>query len=326
MRAFYDTLMVMEKAHSPKNPEIQERSEYKLLTAENYLDLITNRQGVMATETIARGDSEGMRAKYVYNTERLIDTIRHGFADEGGPQHDSADTVFYLDKSARPVYWLTDAMWEVFPEDGAQKPDTHFLNLHANEGPAGGRPTREEMIRQVEEGVYDTYIATMRQVYPDMAGKNLLVIDEVSVSGSTEELAYQIFRRAFPDAHIKSAAWMQAGRREDRRGNTYPAEIPVWYKKTSDSGRGVSGVNPQKSLSSDSSAQRAGAEILSTRPDTPDLEAGQLRREIRQMARDVLSGKQSIIPAHDVDDTRYAEFKIRSVGDSALTEKRSLFS
>jgi hypothetical protein len=315
----------MEKAPHPASAEIQKHTEYKLLTAENYLHLVTDRQGVVPTETIASGDSEGMRAKYVQNTERLIDKIRHGFADEGGPQHDSADVVFYLDKSARPVYWLTDAMWEVFPEDGAEKPDTHFLNLHANEGPGGGRPSREDMIRQVQEGVFDSYIATMQEVYPDMSDKNLLVVDEVSVSGSTEELAYQIFRRAFPDAHIKSAAWMQAGRREDRQGNSFPTEIPVWYKKSSDSGRGVSGVDPEKSLASTSSTQRAGAEILSTRPDEPDLEALQLRKEIRQMAKDVLSGEQTIIPAGDIDDSRYEKLRIRSVGDVA-PQKRPLFT
>jgi hypothetical protein len=321
----YVTLMLMEKGPSPASAEKEKRIEFKLLTAENYLDMITKRQQVVATDTIARGDSEGMRAKYVQNTERLIDRIRHGFADESGPGHDSADVVFYLDKSARPVYWLTDAMWEVFPEEGAKKPDTHFLNLHANEGPGGGRPTREQMIRQVQEGIFDSYIETMKQVYPDMAGKNLLVVDEVSVSGSTEELAYQIFRRAFPDAHIKSAAWMQAGRREDRYGNSYPSEIPVWYKKSSDSGRGVSGINPEKSSLSGSAAQRAGAEILSTRPDTPDLESLQLRKEIRQMAQDVLSGEQSIIPEHDPDSARYGSMRIRSVG-GAKPEGLPLFS
>lgn len=321
---FCDTLMVMEKRSNPNPAEKESSSEYRLLTAENYLHLITDREGVVPTETIARRDSEGMRAKYIQNTERLIDRIRHGFADEGGPEHDSADVVFYLDKSARPVYWLADAMWEVFPEEGAEKPDTHFLNLHANEGPGGGRPTREQMIRQVQEGIFDSYIETMKQVYPDMAGKNLLVVDEVSVSGSTEELAYQIFRRAFPDAHIKSAAWMQAGRREDRYGNSYPSEIPVWYKKSSDSGRGVAGINLIKSAQSGSSTQRLGAEVLSTRPDAPDLEALQLRKEIRQMAKDVLSGRQSIIPAHDPDSPRYESMRIRSVGGES--ERRSLFS
>lgn len=308
----------MEQSPQPSSPEMERHTEYKLLTTENYLELITDRQGVMPTDTIARGDSEGMRAKYVENTEKLIDVIRHGFANEGGPEHDSADVVFYLDKSARPVYWLTDALWDAFTDKRATpRPATHFLNLHAQEGPAGGRPTREDMIREVEAGIYDGYIATMRDVYPDMADKNLLVVDEVSVSGSTEELAYQIFRRAFPDAHIKSAAWMQAGKREDRQGNSYPTEIPVWYKKSSDSGRGVSGVNLEKSQLSGSSVQREGAEILSTRPDKPDLESLQLRKEIRQLARDVVSGDQPIIPVHMDDLERYEGMQIRSVNHTS---------
>jgi hypothetical protein len=314
----------MEKEIQPPSPEQEKSSEYKLLTAENYIDLITDRQGVMPTDTIARGDSEGMRAKYVENTERLLDTIRHGFADEGGPEHDHADVVFYLDKSARPVSWLVREFWQVFSDTNTPEPQTHFLNLHANESPGGARPSREDMIKLVQEGNFDSYISAMREVYPDMAGKNLLVVDEVSVSGSTEELAYQIFRRAFPDAHIKSAAWMQAGKREDRRGNSYPTEIPVWYKKTSDSGRGVSGINPEKSHDSISSTQRAGADILSTRPDEPDLEAVQLRREIRQMAKDVLSGRQGIIPVDMDDDAKYQGMRIRSVQVSS--DRRTLFS
>lgn len=315
----------MERAPQPNSPEMQQRVEYKLLTTKNYLEMITDRESVMPTDTIARGDNEGMRAKYVENTEKLLDVIRHGFANESGPQHDSADVVFYLDKSARPVYWLTDAFWDVFPDEKVpERPATYFLNLHAQEGPGGGRPAREDMIREVQEGIYDDYIASMQEVYPDMEGKNLLVVDEVSVSGSTEELAYQIFRRAFPGAHIKSAAWMQAGKREDRKGNSYPTEIPVWYKKNSDAGRAVAGVDPEKSLASGSSAQRAGADILSTRPDVPDLEAAQLRKEIRQMAADVKSGEQPIIPSHDVDDSRYEGMRIRSVDSSS--EARPLFS
>ncbi len=315
----------MERLQS--SPESFRHSEYKLLTAENYLDLITERQGVQPTDTIARGDSEGMRAKYIENTERLLDTIRTGFQGESGSDHAYADAVFYLDKSARPVSWLVRGFWQVFPpEHNEPEPDTHYVNLHAQEGEAGSRPEPIDMRHMVEDGVYDRYIQTMQEVFPEMAGKNILVVDEVSVSGSTEELAYQIFRRAFPDAHIKSAAWMQAGKRQDRQGNSYPTEIPVWYKKTSDSGRGVSSIRPELSSESQSAAQRSGAEILSTRPDEPDIEAAQLRREIQQLAHDVVDGHQSIIPAHDPDAPRYEGKKIRQVEQRSAEQPRSLFS
>lgn len=310
--------------YGPTSPELDEATNYQILTADNYLDVITDRQGVRPTETITRGDSEGMRAAYVRNTEELLDKMRAGFADEEG-RSPAADMVFYLDKSARPVQWLTDAFWDVFPPENDQiKPNSFFLNLHAAEGPGGGRPSVDGVRAAVEEGGFDRYIAAMREVYPDMADKNILVVDEVSVSGATEELAYQIFRRAFPEAHIKSAAWMQAGKRLDRVGNSYPGEIPVWYKKDSDAGRGIAPIDVEKSLASSSSTQRAGADILSTRPETPDLEAAQLRKEIKQLAHDVQAGRQPIIPAHDIDDPRYDSLSIRQTRTD--TPPRPLFN
>lgn len=300
----------MERAEltSEKAPDY----EYKFLTTAKYLDLISAREGVQPTETIMQGDNEGMRAKYVQNTEVLIDKIRSSFEGVDGVDHPQADVVFYLDKSARPVSWLVDAFWQVFPSDtNLPKPQTFFTNLHANEGPGGARPSLEEIQEQVEKGEFDSYIETMKQVYPDMAGKNVLVVDEVSVSGSTEELAYLIFRRAFPEAHIKSAAWMQAGKRIDRAGNVFPRELPVWYRKDSFHGRGVGNVDIESSRSSSSSTQQIGAEVLSTRLDEPDLEALQLRREIKQLAQDVRSGEQSIIPYGELSDPRYQGLKIR---------------
>lgn len=317
-------LMNMEK-YQPK-PEALDESNYNILTTKNYLEAITERQGVKPTETMARGDSEGMRASYINYTEKLIDAIRHGFSKETGSDHDIADVVFYLDKSARPVAWLTGAFWDIFAEDGniPPKPATKFINLHAQEGPGGSRPEPSDIAQQVKDGDYDTYIDSMREVFADMAGKNILVVDEVSVSGSTQELAYQIFQRAFPESHIRSIAWMQAGKRQDKQGNTFPVEIPVWYKKDSSAGRGVTDVDAQQSALSPSSAQRLGADILSTTPDEPDLEAVQLRREIKQLAIDVKVGRQPIIPARDIDDSRYDNLTFRQVKDQPT--KRSLFS
>lgn len=312
-----------EQTHSPEH---QSHTSYQILTTDNYLHVITDRQGVKPTETMERGDSEGMRASYIKNTEKLIDTIRHGFSTETAAEHDNADIVFYLDKSARPVAWLTDSFWDVFADRGniPPKPATKFINLHAQEGPGGSRPDPSDIAQQVKDGDYDTYIDSMREVFADMAGKNILVVDEVSVSGSTQELAYQIFQRAFPESHIRSIAWMQAGKRQDKQGNTFPVEIPVWYKKDSSAGRGVTDVDAQQSALSPSSAQRLGADILSTTPDEPDLEAVQLRREIKQLAIDVKVGRQPIIPARDIDDSRYDNLTFRQVKDQPT--KRSLFS
>lgn len=301
---------------APHNPEHQSQSEYKILDTDRYLEVVTHEQGVIPTETVRTGDNEGMRAKYIMRTEQLIDTIEHGFErinEAGEIEPAAADAVFYLDKSARPVQWLVSSFWEVFAENQAEKPETHFLNLHAQEGPGGARPSHEDVVRQVESGLFDSEIAEMRTIFPELDGKNILVVDEVMVSGATEELAYRLFRRAFPEAHVRSASWMVAGQRSDERGNLYPVEIPVWYRKDHETGRGIAPVDVPYSEQSASSAQQEGAHILSTRPEEPDLDAAQLRREIKQLAHDVKSGKQPIIPYFDETEApeKYAGLKIR---------------
>lgn len=306
---------------SPHNPEHDSQSTYKILNTNRYLEVITHEQGVVPTETVRSGDSEGLRAKYVMRTEQLIDTIEHGFEhtnETGEVEPAAADAVFYLDKSARPVQWLVSSFWNVFAENQNEEPETHFLNLHAQEGPGGARPSHEDVVHQVESGLFDTEITEMRNIFPGLDGKNILVVDEVTVSGATEELAYRLFRRAFPEANVKSASWMVAGQRSDERGNLYPVEIPVWYRKDHETGRGIAPVDVLYSEQSESSAQREGAHILSTRPEEPDLDAAQLRREIKQLAHDVKSGKQPIIPYFDETEfpEKYTGLKVRQAPTS----------
>lgn len=295
--------------HEQSNEEEPE-SNYNILTSARYQEVISDRQGVGPTVTIERGDDEGMRAQYIERTERLIDKIRHGF---DGP----ADVVFYLDKSARPVEWFVDSMWDVFKEeDGSipEKPERKFMNIHAQESAGGARPDSQEIVEAVRRGDYDLMVHEMREVYPDMSGKNILAVDEVSVSGATEIFAYELFRRAFPDAHIKSAAWMQAGKKFDQQGNSFPVEIPVWYSELNDAGRGIKPLNADRSAKSNNLTQAKGAHILSSGLDgEQDLDAMRLRREFKQLAIDVKTGKQPIIPANDIDSSRYDSLTFRRV-------------
>ena len=293
-----------------KGSEEEQGSNYDILTSAHYQEVISDRQGVGPTETIDRGDDEGMRAQYIERTERLIDKIRHGF---DGP----ADVVFYLDKSARPVEWFVDAMWDVFEEeDGSipEKPERKFINIHAQESAGGARPDTQEITEAVRRGDYDQLVGQMKEVYPDMTDKKIMVVDEVSVSGATENFAYELFRRAFPDSEVRSAAWMQAGKKFDKQGNSFPVEIPVWYSKVNESGRGIKPLDPERSAASNNSTQAKGPHILSSGLDgEQDLDALRLRREFKQLAKDVKSGAQGIIPAKDIDSSRYDNLAFRQV-------------
>jgi len=316
----------MIEIHHDSEFEAEPESSYQILTTARYIEMVSQRQGVGLTEAIARGDDEGMRANYVLHTEKLIDTMRHGFKREEGIDHEQADVVFFLDKSARPLEWFTEAFWEVFKEaDGSvpEKPERKFINLHAQESPGGARPDAAVVSQFVRDGQFDEEVSEMQAIYPDMAGKNILVVDEVSVSGATERMAYELFRRAFPEAHIKSAAWKGAGKKLDKAGNSFPVEIPVWYSKVSEEGRGIRPLDAERSRQSASLAQREGGLILSTglEAEKPDLDAQRLRREFQQLARDVVSGKQPIIPA-DPDSDRYEGLTIRHPEPPT---KRSLF-
>ena len=155
-----------------KGSEEEQGSNYDILTTAHYQEVISDRQGVGPTETIDRGDDEGMRAQYIERTERLIDKIRHGF---DGP----ADVVFYLDKSARPVEWFVDAMWDVFEEeDGSipEKPERKFINIHAQESAGGARPDTQEITEAVRRGDYDQLVGQMKEVYPDMTDTKIMVV------------------------------------------------------------------------------------------------------------------------------------------------------
>lgn len=242
-------------------------------------------------------NSPELRARYVTLTEGLISRLAEN----------QTDVAIFLDKSARPVAWLTSELWDTLapkdPETGKsiKKPDFKFLNIDREHwGPSIGRS--EDAVGGINiDRIPEEMVEDLRAVYAPISGKsqpgdetlltgkNVTVVDEVRMSGDTLAMSQKILQRAFPDAaEVKAAYWMmEAASRDPRSGAIVGGEVPVWYSDETNKGRLVANRDTYKSMVSNSSRQRAGAYWLSTRfRKGPDQAGRQLKAEVKQLAQD----------------------------------------
>lgn len=229
------------------------------------------------------------------------------------------DVVIYLDKSARPVEWLVHELWgQLAPPnkpDGSayQEPDRKFINIdreqwgaivgRSEDGPIDVSSIPEERIDELRK-IFSPIgkIHDMSQKAPDesmFSGKKIMVVDEVNNSGDTLRIAHRILERAFPDASdIQSVRWMDGQVKRDKKGVGRSTKAPVWYKQDEVKGRLVGDRNLGRSERADSTRQRAGMYWLSTRFEELDLDGIQLRRETRQLAKDLRNHRVLYRPSH----------------------------
>ena len=219
---------------------------------------------------------ERLRSDYVAYTWDLLARI----------QADGADVLVFLDRSARPVWWLVNALGPVLGLDSA-RPRVCFSFIDrlawrpltgSLEGPGG---LRLDALPKADTD-------RLRAIFHGRGGKTLdgariLVVDEVRASGDTLAIAIGLFERAFPTAEVSGAWWMRPPAAKAQGGTPRIAEVPVWYSDQYTGGRGVSTPRNQRSF-------------LALRPEQPDVRAIQLRREIAQLALDVAQGRQRIRP------------------------------
>jgi hypothetical protein len=227
-------------------------------------------------------DSEYMRACYIRDTEAIIHLIKT----------DDFDSLVFLDKSARPVSWLMKELWPIFAGE-SKMPERYFANVDAADlmGLTGGnRPTPEEM---AELEFSDEFLEEVRKVYADpqrpgkslFDGKKVLIIDEITVTSSTQIAALKLFSEAFPEGNFEARALI-AG---DKKGNTV-INNPIWYHTLEVEGRGV--------------GDRVGP-ILSAPLLRKDERTDFLREDFKQLAKDILSGEQGVFPARENDPAFY---------------------
>lgn len=236
---------------------------------------------------------EQLHREYLRRTERLIDDVV-----ETRP-----DFLIFLDKSARPVSWLVEGMWESVAR-GVKKPQIQFLNIDREQwrDTVGSNATYIDAdridqnrinelhalfavkpVRDNREGSVRHSVADEPTIFDD---KKVMIVDEVRATGDTLDMAKAILRRAFPKTEFIGKHWMIPQTKSVAGGGTANAEVPVWYHSDSVFGRGVNNRDTISSARSDNRTQRIGRWFLSTRFDMPDPKSEQLRKEMTWLAED----------------------------------------
>jgi hypothetical protein len=287
--------------------------EYELLT------------GHFRTDGSFKNDDQ-LRSEYINLTDTLINKLVNGVTVEDPDTGERAvrkpDVVVWLDKSARPVSWLTKELWSTLAADAdgniPDMPDFRYVNID-----------REQWVNQIDPqgtGYMDishvdkSIIRSLRSIFveptskkqgltekidtapTELDGKTVLIVDEVRSTGRTLDIAQKFFKKAFPGTAVGTAHWM--GGLVEIKGALGNADIPVWYKDSDIKGRGVGNRDERLSGRSYSRTQRLGAWFLSTRLPDEDPASRKLRDELHQLAEDVKDKKVLVIPSPDreIDD------------------------
>jgi len=253
--------------------------------------------------------ADQLRMEYIQLTDGLVYAMTEGVQvtdpETKEQRVEKPDVVVWLDKSARPLAWLTKELWPTLaadPESGEvpEMPDFKFVNIdreqwlkHVDPQDVGHmdvnridkntiRGLRSIFLspKQKEAGITEA-IDTEES---ELDNKTILIVDEVYSSGRTLNIAQQFFKRAFPTSRVAGKHWMQST--TIRGGASGNKDLPVWYKDDDVTGRGVGNRNEKSSLKSSNITQRLGAYFLGTRLPQPDPDSRQLRRELHQLAVD----------------------------------------
>lgn len=309
--------------------------------------------------------TEQLQSEYVQLTDELIRQMTEGVRvldpQTGETVTAKPDYVIWLDKSARPVAWLTQELWPhvASSSDEAQTPDMpkfRFVNIDRQQwvndfDPNGtGYMDIDHIKNSVIQSLRSIFISPQHKANglgdeidnaeSELDGKTILIVDEVRSTGRTLDIAQKFFTRAFPTARITTTYWMRGmttvGTRRAGSGEAN-ADLPVWYKEDDMSGRGVGNRNDRESALSPSSTQRLGNMFLSAALKFIDPETGkrimdpvsrQLRQELRWLVEDLAAGKVLYTPSdqRDIDDyeRRAVGFNRVSSLDEYVTKKREL--
>lgn len=208
---------------------------------------------------------------YLGHTAELIAKIDGTSTYSEDKNQPKADCVVYLDKSARPVSWLVNAMWEDFSEE--KRPESRYLAIDRMpwfrrakaDVDAGGHriknnpddpdelATGEDFIKNADNLDSSTF-ARIRSLFIDggiseedpekimntpttLDGKNILIVDEVKHSGASLDIAKFLLQKAIPEANINGAYFWQE---EDEKGKML---VTTWYSSDITQGRGIGEVD-----------------------------------------------------------------------------------
>ena len=249
-------------------------------TESDYLLLRGDRQKVR--ERLNEWSTDFVLEQYVSETDQLIGIMDGSIGDDMAIEiKDSSfaedepinpDTVIWLDKSARPVSWLTDAFWEQFADPNAKKPESEFLNIdrvnwfvHTGHdesiakwrlGPKDFDITKVDRARIdglraffVEgELSEDNWREEVWNMPTRLDGKSVLIVDEVMNRGGTLAIAAQVIKEAIPEARVSATYFWHTGRYSVGKTSAEAIDqqmesVPVWYDNHSKMGRGISEIS-----------------------------------------------------------------------------------
>lgn len=221
-------------------------------------------------------DTEVILEKYVTGTDKVIGLLDGSIRkravaidQEDERSSEAPDAVIYLDKSARPVSWLVDALWDQIAVEDAVKPETEYLNIDRTNWFMSQGHKREVAERYLKPDDFDIdrvdedEIAGIRALFVEgdltednwkeevwsqptkLDGKKILIIDEVMNQGGTLAIATQLIKKAIPDAVVTGDYFWDTSRSKVSVHNEdmIADSVPVWYDATNVFGRGVGDIS-----------------------------------------------------------------------------------
>jgi hypothetical protein len=240
---------------------------------------------------------EELEIEYVNLTDELIYKMTHGFnVIVNGELTTAIPTkVIFLDKSARPLAWLTRDLWDkLAPEPGEDtipdQPDFKFLNIDRRQWRDQLDPNKTGHFDA--SNLDDSQVEGLRAIFNrdhngsfeetnELDNQVILVVDEVKSTGDTLVIAQEMIKRAFPNSIVGGTHWMS--KTTQLNGATGNADIPIWYQDDSKNpknevGRGVGNRLPKHLITHPSQ------EFLSRRFKEPDQRALRLREDFKTLA------------------------------------------
>ena len=214
---------------------------------------------------------------YLMETALLISVI-DGRLNSGVPY----DHIIYLDKSARPVSWLVNMFWDEFAqkdENGnpAKRPKHTYINIDrapwfrnvgikvnddGRQKDNGELATYGDFVKNINHlskrhlaeiralyipgGIEEESIDWVMRTSTILDNKNVLIVDEVSRTGSTLDIAKHLFRLAVPEAaEVNGTYFWHPGEPLLKLGEEVVlTSLPVWYDPATLTGRGIGSPDP----------------------------------------------------------------------------------
>jgi hypoxanthine phosphoribosyltransferase len=117
-------------------------------------------------------------------------------------QAENIDYLVFLDKSARPFSWLFRDMWDKVAEKDAKRPEIRFANIGRSISFAHEKQQNKERDVESEETLASDVGQLKQNFKNQFDDKSVLIVDDISATGGTRQLAEKEFRMAFPNTSI----------------------------------------------------------------------------------------------------------------------------